>query len=402
MIPAVWRLPSAERLEGARREAYETWLALGLPHTRLEDWRYTSLEHLTRLPLHPAGSERQDVLVDEAPGHGLVFADDRLCAAYSTLPAGILGLLEGEPGRIAPTTALTGLNAALWRAGARLELPRGERLQRPVFLRHVATEAEAMLHPRTRIHLAADAEAVVVEQYAGLTDSTYWRNAVTEIELEAGARLTHIRLLEEGQAATHTGCTAVRQHVGSDYRLLELSLSGRLCRHELHLALTGARASCRLEGLFLADGRRHSDHALRVEHAVPATASRALYRGVASGRGRGIFDARVLIRQGADATDARQDSRNLLLSPHAEIDAKPQLEIYADQVQASHGATVGRLPEDALFYLRARGIEAGEARRLLLAAFVAEALGIMREAGLSDWLMPRIEQRLSMIGEKLS
>lgn len=406
MIPSTWiDMPAPGTLPEHRREALESYLAQGLPHTRLEDWHYTALDHLARLPLHPPAAADVTPVIDEAPGHDLIFAGERLIETRSSLPASLLHpLAEGDltaAPTLAPGTALSALNAALWKSGGYLTVPRGQRLERPVFLRFLADEPEAMLHPRSLIRLEAGAEAVVVESYTGATAANYWCNPVTEIELEAGARLTHIRLIEEGTAATHTGLTAVRQVADSRYELLDLSLGGRVCRHELYLTLTGAGAACRLDGLFLADGRRHSDHHLRIEHAVPGSMSRATYRGVAAGRGRGIFDARVLIRPGADGTDARQDSRNLLLSPHAEIDAKPQLEIYADQVQASHGATVGRLSEDAMFYLRARGIERHAARRLLLAAFAGEALGLVAQAGLGDWLMPRIEARLNEIGESI-
>ena len=406
MIPATWTdIPAPGALPEQRRNALETYLAQGLPHTRQEDWHYTALEHLTRLPLHPPASTDAQPVLDEVPGHAVIFADERLVHADSILPTPILRALREDDldafVTLAPHTSLTALNAALWRGGGCLDLPRGQRLERPVFLRFVTEEADAMLHPRTRIRLGAGAEAVVVETYAGMTQANYWCNPVTEIELAPGARLTHVRLIEEGTGATHTGLTAVRLEPDSAYGLLDLSLAGRVCRHELQLRLAGEGASCRLDGLFLADGRRHSDHHLRVEHAVPRTASRTCYRGIASGRGRGIFDARVLIRPGADGTDARQDSRNLLLSPHAEIDAKPQLEIYADQVQASHGATVGRLSDEALFYLRARGIERSDARRLLLSAFAGEALGLIQAAGLGDWLAPRIEARLHDIGETM-
>lgn len=405
MIPATWTdIPAPGGLPEARRAALERYLAQGLPHTRQEDWHYTALDHLTRQPLHPPAAGDASPVIDEAPGHDLIFAGERLVETRSTLPTTLLrALSEGDLAAaptLAPGTALSALNSALWKSGGCLTVPRGQRLGRPVFLRFLNDAPEAMLHPRSLIRLEAGAEAVVVESYTGTAAANYWCNPVTEIELEAGARLTHVRLIEEG-AATHTGLTAVRLAAESRYALLDLSLTGRVCRHELHLALTGVGAACRLDGLFLTDGRRHSDHHLRVEHAVPGTASRTTYRGVAAGRGRGIFDARVLIRPGADGTDARQDSRNLLLSPHAEIDAKPQLEIYADQVQASHGATVGRLSEEALFYLRTRGIDRVEARRLLLAAFAGEALGLVAEAGLDDWLLPRITARLNEIGESI-
>lgn len=406
MIPAAWTdIPSPGALPEQRRNALETYLAQGLPHARQEDWHYTVLDHLTRLPLHPPAGVGAQPVLDEVPGHDLMFANGYLVQAGSMLPPPILRALQEQDlqaiAKGAPRTALTMLNAALWRSGGCLEVPRGQRLERPVFLRFATDEADVMSHPRSRIRLGADAEAVIVESYVGATTANYWCNPVTEIELAPGARLTHVRLIEEGTGATHTGLTAVHMERDSTYNLLDLSLTGRVCRHELHLSLAGEGAACRLDGLILTDGRRHSDHHLRVEHAVPRTTSRTCYRGIASGRGRGIFDARVLIRPGADGADARQDSRNLLLSPHAEIDAKPQLEIYADQVQASHGATVGRLSDEALFYLRTRGIELSDARRLLLGAFAGEALGLIQATGLDGWLTPRIDARLHEIGETM-
>jgi Fe-S cluster assembly protein SufD len=406
MIPVTWRdMSTPGALSEGRRSALEAYLAQGLPHSRQEDWHYTALDHLTRLPLHPASETDAPRVLDEAPGDVLIFAGGRLIHAASRLPSSILHALQDQDleatATLAPATALVALNNALWRGGGYLEVPPGQRLERPVFLRFLNDEAEAMSHPRSRIRLGAGAEAVLVESYAGGTEANYWCNALTEIELAPGARLTHVRLIEEGAGATHTGYTAVQVTQDSRYDLLDLSLSGRICRHELHLHLAGEGAACRLDGVFLADGRRHSDHHLRVKHTVPRTMSRTRYRGIASGRGRGIFDARALIRPGADGAEARQDSRNLLLSPHAEIDAKPQLEIYADQIQASHGATVGRLSDETLFYLRARGIADKDARRLLLTAFVGEALGLIQEAGLGDWLSPRIEARLDAIGETM-
>jgi len=285
------------------------------------------------------------------------------------------------------------LNAALWQEGTCLRVPAGERLPQPVFLRHAAAEADAMLHPRLFVNMADGADAVLVEHYVGEPGLAYWQNGVAEILLERGARLTHLRIVEESDGATHTGLTVVRQSPASAYRALNLILGGRMVRHELAVFLDGEGAAAQLDGLFVADGRRHADNHLRVEHVAPRTTSRTTYRGLADGRGRGVFDARVTVHKGAAGADARQSSRNLLLSPHAEIDAKPQLEIYTDDVKCSHGATVGRLDEDALFYLRCRGIDEQTARQLLMEAFAGEALGLLDDPGLSglrDWLMPRL------------
>lgn len=401
---APWlELPPPARLPAPRRAALEDFLSQGLPGPRQEDWRYTPLDHLSRQALHPPRDDAETALIPEDyPGALLAFLDDRLIWQDTGLPPEVLGSLADAGdlpvysllGTLAGTGALAQLNRALWRDGALLHVPRGVRLRQPVFLRFATGQAGALLHPRVLVRIGAHADAILVEHYLGDTQAPYWRNGVTEVSLEPGARLTHIRILDEGDEATHTGLTAVRQDRDSAYRCLDLSLGGRVCRHELQVHLAGEGARARLDGLFVADGRRHADLHLRVEHAAHHTESATLYRGMAAGRGRGVFDARAVVRPGVSGADARQSSRNLLLSPHAEIDAKPQLEIHADQVKASHGATVGRLDPDALFYLQSRGIAPDEARRLLLAAFANEALGLLEDAGLRDWLAPTLARRL--------
>jgi Fe-S cluster assembly protein SufD len=275
-----------------------------------------------------------------------------------------------------------------------VRVPRGEHLHQPIFLRFAVATADAMVYPRILAVLEEGAQAVLVEHYVGEAGIAYWQNAVSEIVLEAGAHLTHIRIVAEGDEATHTGLTAVRQGRDSRYRALSITLGGRVVRHELKLVLAEQGALAQLDGVFIADDRRSAAQHLRVSHAAARTVSRTTYRGLASGQARGVFDARVTVQRGAAKADALQSSRNLLLSPHAEIDAKPQLEIYADDVKCGHAATVSRLAEDALFYLQSRGIERDSAARLLMEAFAGEALGLLTEAGLANWFTPRLLQRL--------
>jgi Fe-S cluster assembly protein SufD len=264
----------------------------------------------------------------------------------------------------------------------------------PVFLRFAAVQAEVMLHPRVLVVMEPHSDAILVEHYLADSGAPHWQNAVVEIILKPGARLTHIRLIEGGEGATHTHLVGVHQGRDSQYRGLTLSLGGSLVRQDIEVMLADEGAEARLDGLFVADSRRHVDHHLRIDHAASHTTSRTTWRGMASGRGRGIFDGRVLVRHGTLQADARQDSRNLLLSPLAEIDAKPQLEIYSDDVKCGHGATVGRLDEDALFYLASRGIDPATARDMLLLGFADQALGLADDAGLRDWIQPRLAAAL--------
>ncbi|OZA22203.1 MAG: Fe-S cluster assembly protein SufD [Hydrogenophilales bacterium 17-64-11] len=396
---------SADRL-ASRRRALERFLASGLPTAREEDWKYTSLAYLEQTEWHAPGHAPETVASEDYPGTVLRFgngrlvdADPRVLQAHSlaahadAAPAARhLGQLAG---RISSGTALAQINSALWRDGLFLHVP-ARRTLPPLFVVHSASEADAMLHVRNLVVLEAGAEAVLVEHYRGSPDLPYWNNPVTEIVLGEGARLTHLKLTEESAAATHTGLAAVQQARDSRYHALSISLGGRLARHDTWVNLDEPGAECQLDGLFIADARRHIDQHLHVEHAAPHTTSRQTWRGIAAGRGRGIFDARVVVQPGAQKADAQQSSRNLLLSPHAEIDVKPQLEIYADDVKCAHGATVGQLDEAQLFFLRSRGIDADTARALLLRGFIAEALTLAERSGLAGWLEPHLAAALPL------
>ena len=206
--------------------------------------------------------------------------------------------------------------------------------------------------------------------------------------------------IEDGAAATHTGALFARQEQDSRLDVLSLALGGQLTRQDIALDLAGAGAGATLNGCFLAGGRSHVDHHTRIEHTAAHTQSREAFRGIAAGRGRGVFDGLIVVRPGAQKADARQSSRNLLLSPLAEIDAKPQLEIYADDVKCSHGATVGRLDESQVFYLRSRGIGDVQARAMLTHAFALEACAAIAPGTLRDWLTQRLDGALDRLVEE--
>lgn len=405
-LDALARIPGPGWLADTRRLALYRYLALGLPDSRDEDWRYTDLGTLdSRALVIPDGSADTVPAIEDYPGALMAFADDRLVWRDTQLPTRQLGTLADAEaparhrlGTLAGEAALAQLNLALWREGACLHVPAGHRPRLPVFLRFAATRADAMLNPRVLVVMEAHADAVLVEHYRADGATPHWQNAVVEIFLEPGARLTHLRLVEAGEGGTHTHTVSVRQARDSHYRGLTLTLGGGLVRQNLHAILAGEGAEARLDGLFVANGIRHVDHHVRIDHAASHTVSRTNWRGMADGRGRGIFDGRVLVRHGTVQADARQSSRNLLLSPHAEIDAKPQLEIYSDDVKCGHGATVGSLDQDALFYLSSRGIDPATARAMLLAGFAEQALGLLDDAGLRDWVQPRLAAALPGAG----
>ena len=409
---ALTRIAQPDWLAGARHDALDRFLAAGLPDKRQEAWKYTSLDHLAQARLHPPATEGSESVCPDVtayPGHVLLFQNGQLACHGTYLSNQFAGTLHHwhdtqavheHLGRVAGNGALASLNLALWQDGARVYLPADERLAMPIFAVYGASEADAMLHPRTLAVLESGAEAVLVEHFLGQTDLPYWQNAVGEIVLGEGARLIHIRVVQEGATATHTGLTAVRLGKDSEYRALHVGLDGLLARHDLVAMLDGPGAAIHIDGVDLANGRHHADLHLRVNHHAPDTTSRIVYRGLADGRGRAVFDGHVVVDHGAHRTDANQSCKGLLLSRQAEIDAMPRLEIYADDVKCSHGASIGQLDRDALFYLRSRGIDQAAARRLLLEGFANEALGLLDDSHLRDWLMPGLLAALSLRTDK--
>ena len=391
-----------------RRLSLESFLHTDFPTSREEAWKYTSLAQLQRLNLHIPALNTEHRGAPDYPGQVLAFLNDTPLRRgvyqgdyqYDEIVTSLQRVADSDQvrrhlGTLSGETALANLNSALWRDGAHVMVTADSRLKVPIFLAYLADEAGSMLYPRSLIVLEAGAEAVLVEHYCGRTDAAYWRNSVCEIVLEEGASLTHIRVLDEGVAATHTGLTAVRQGRDSLYRVLHLGLGGALTRHEMTVDMAGEGAELRIDACNLAGAGRETgvpirDLQLRVDHRVADTRSRIHYRGLIDGRGRGVFDGRVIVHPRARGTDAHQLCRSLLLSPQAEADVKPQMEIYADDVKCGHGASVGNIDDDALFYLRSRGIGSADARRLLMEAFVGEVLELLDETGLRDWIMPSL------------
>ncbi|MBI5463021.1 MAG: Fe-S cluster assembly protein SufD [Gammaproteobacteria bacterium] len=414
MSQALVNTRSSLRLMPVRRAALEQFIAHGLPTSHEEDWKYTSLGHLEKTEWHtPEGAPIVSNVVlgtEEYPGEVMHFSNGHLneaspqaCYARSLAKQADSAPVVQHLDTLTRATALTQLNSALWQDGLFLHVSTKDTsadASAPLFAVYSAGEAGAMLHLRNLIVLEAGAEMLLVEHYRGTPDLAYWNNPVTEIVLGEGARLTHLKLTEDSAAATHTGLTVVQQARDSCYRALSVNLGGRLLRQDVEVNLMGDGAECRLDGLFIADARRHIDQHLHIEHAASHTTSRQAWRGIAAGRGRGIFDARVVVQPDAQHADAQQASANLLLSPHAEIDVKPQLEIYTNDVQCGHGAAVGQLDEAQIFYLRSRGISADVARALLLRGFADAALGLLKDTGLAEWLEPHLTAALPRLEQE--
>jgi Fe-S cluster assembly protein SufD len=409
-------------IEAGRSAAFDRFAARGLPTTRDEEWRYTSLQPLLKrrfelrpVPVPDALTPEmfQQLTFEPWDCTHLVFLNGRLAPELSRvgrLPAGVrlcslaeaLGpdraRVEPHLGRLAGRRerALTDLNAALMSDGLFLHVPRGTVVPEPIHALFVSMSngTAAMSHPRNLVLVDEGAQATVVESYAGIGSGATFTNAVTEIVAADNSVVDHVRLERELPDAIHT--SHVEASIGRSASLAtqSISLGGGLVRHDVNAVLEGEGADCTLNGLYVLDGSQHVDNHTLIDHARPHGTSRELYKGVLDGRSRGIFDGTIIVRPNAQKSDARQVNRNLLLSDEALADSKPTLQIHADDVKCSHAATIGQLQEDALFYLRSRGLNEETAQSLLIRAFVSDLVGRIRveplRAGLECMLFTRL------------
>ena len=402
-------------LAGLRRNAIERFAAVGLPTTRDEDWKYTSLRALENrtfdtlapaqpLPLTPAALA--DLVLPDA--HVMVFVDGRWRPDLSylgPLPAGTLlthlGSLWAQPPEwLEPLlgaggeTAFEALNAAFMADGACLRLPAGAVVTAPVQLLFITGSADLAVQPRNLIVAGEGSRACIVEHHVGLDGCRYLTNASTRIVAAAGARIEHVKLQQESRAAAHIAAVHVTQGADSRLRSGSIALGGALARVGIATELDAEAAACELAGLYIADGRQHTDHHTRVDHRRAGATSREHYRGVMAGEARAVFNGKVVVHRDAQRSDAFQANHNLLLSDRAEVDTKPELEIYADDVKCGHGATIGQLDEDQVFYLRARGIDRAAARALLTLAFARDVIDRIQTTSLRQRVERLVERRL--------
>ena len=397
-------------VERARREALDRFCERGFPTPRDEDWKYTNVRPIERRAFRfdPAAGDGAGGVApaERLAGLGsavrLVFLNGRLTAAPlgpggpgssgGELPAGVLAeslarVLESDPGRVEPHlaeladgNAFTALNRAFLGDGAVITIPPGVRLPLPVELVFVARgEVDVASHPVVLVLAGEAAGATVVEHHLGDGAGAKLANPFTRIAVGEGAAIEHHLLLEEDDSTWHTGHVDARVAAGGRLGSNAVQLGGRLVRYGIDVSLDGPGAEVVLNGLYVARGRQHVDFHTRVDHREPGGRSEQVYKGLLDGRGRGVFNGRVLVHRDAQHSDASQSNHNLLLSPDAEIDTKPQLEIFADDVKCSHGATVGQLDERAIHYVRSRGLGAEAARALLTFGFAEDVLARMGE-----------------------
>ena len=396
-----------------RRDATESFARSGLPHARIEDWKYTSTKPIAKRdfarPLaSQATADAGQIEALRIPGidaHRLVFVNGHFAASLSDAGEAdeavrvrsLARVLADEPsalrdrlGGTAPSdfSGFTALNTAFADDGAVIEIAADGRASRPIELLFVSTAQETPVaaHPRVVIDAAHHGEATIIEHYVGLDDARNLTNAVTEATLAEGARLTHYRIQRESRKGYHIGSVHVNQAADSRFEQHNVAIGGLLVRTDINTALNAEGAETLYNGLYLANGRQHVDTHTRINHNKPNTTSEEAYRGILDEHARGVFNGRVYVAPHAQKTAAYQSNDNLLLSGKAEIDTKPELEIYADDVVCTHGATVGQLDTQALFYLRSRGVDLETARGLLLYAFAEATIERMGIEPLRSWL----------------
>ncbi len=421
---AAERNPSSEPawLVARRREAFEHFVASGLPTTKWEDWRFTPLQPLGTIPF--TVPERSGS-VDAATVTGLEFGveqgplvvvvDGRVDPRLSRIPHGTgfrlqpLAAALGDPvverhlGRhaVPALTPFGALNTVLFDDGVVLHVERGVSLEAPVHVMHITTGSEAprLVAPRVLVVLDDGASASLIESYAAADSRGQWTDAVVEVVLGAAARLQHVRVQREPESGWHIGLTQVSQRRDSHYRSVALTLGGRLARHDLRTALAEPGAEALFYGLYLTDHEQLADNHTAILHQAPHCNSWEVYKGVLAGRSRAVFNGKVMVESEAQQTDAKQTNRNLLLSEHAKVDTKPQLEIFADDVKCTHGATVGRIDEQQRYYVQSRGIAGRAARALLVWAFAAEVLAEIPDPRLRSAIERMVHAQLDALIE---
>lgn len=407
--------------QGRQQSAAQRFAEAGFPDPRQEEWKYTNVRPISTkafaMPTQSATLTAAAVDAMRVPGledvHRLVFLDGHWQADLSS-PAlqqadlqieSLAAALAREPATLEPVlgtlahdrySSFVNANTAFTADGAFIRLGRDVQFDKPIYLLLIgSTQTPATWnHPRILIHAGEGSTATIIEHYTDMEGATGFSNSITELRTEAGAHITHYLLQEHADTAYHIGSLFVQCRRDSQVISHNVNLGGRLVRHDFNVDLAEPGSEVHLNGLFLAGGRQHVDTHTRIHHSAPHTTSREEYRGIGQGHGRGVFKGRVLVERGAQKTNAEQHSANLLLSPHAEIDTKPELEIYADDVKCAHGATVGQLDLGSMYYLRSRGLDSETARAMLVFAFADSVLESMDQAVIREHIEARLAHRL--------
>lgn len=413
-----------------RERAMDRFEQLGFPSVKNEDWKYTNIAPIAKLDFEPRGGSdmaRAALTAAEVATLGcvetetsqLVFQDGVLCRDRSLLTglsAGVValdlaeaivdekyrGLIREHLARDADYNAngFTALNTALLSSGAFVLIPKDITLVNPLHLLFISdpSEPNAAAFPRVLVVAEENSQGTIIESYASVNDGSYFTNAVVEIVLKEGARLEHYKIQRESPEAFHIATTSARLGPNSRYDATSINFGAQLSRHDIEVKLAHEGADCRVDGLYLVSTGQHTDTHSVIDHQQPHCNSHQLYKGILDGKSRAVFNGKIFVRHGAQKTDAMQTNKNLLLSNEARVDTKPQLEILADDVKCAHGAAVGQIDEDELFYLKTRGIHPDLAKNLLTYGFAEEVIGKIKvdsiRAQLDKLVLNRLNARL--------
>ena len=398
-------------LNGLRQNGFDNFSRLGFPTARRgnEAWKYTNVAPIARSELSlPTAASVPEIgqVRQSAPWvddwNTLVFLDGRFSSELSNIHeqsgvtiSSLAHAMEDDGAvvqrHIGSVTSVeddgfTALNTAFLGDGALVHVPSGASVERPVHLVFVSTDEEnTVSHPRVLVLAGPESESTVIESYVGVGDNTYLSNGVAEVIVEEGAQLEHYRLMDESDSAYHVGVARVHQKDGSFFSSRAFYKGVGLGRHDLYVNI-GDGCSTDLSGLYITSGSQHVDNFINIDHTKPNSNSNLYYKGILSGRSRAVFGGTVFVREGAIKTDALQSDKNLLLSPDAEVDSKPALFIWADDVKCGHGATAGNIDEATVYYMRSRGIDLETASRLLIFGFASEIIDTVAIPELHDYL----------------
>lgn len=398
-----------------RLDALEQFSTLGFPTKKHADWKYTSLTTLRQTPYFLATNSHRNAVASTmlealSSDYRLVFVNGFFAAHLSSIAVltdnskitNLSTMLEQHPEQLKATwkpnetlekNSFTHLNTAFMQDGAYIYLATNTHLNSPIEILFINTDATPhRFIPLRNIIIAEEhSQAIIIEKYIDMTpenNTNYFMNTVTECRLAANSHIQHYKNITESKQAQHVGSLCVTQQKNSQFSAYSLALSGALIRSDVNVRLLAPHAHCQLKGLYYTSEQRQVDHCTQIDHVSPQTSSEEFYKGIIDDRARATFNGKVIVREQAIKSKAQQLNRNLLLSPHAEVNSKPQLEIFTDDIQCTHGASIGQLDTDALFYLRARGLTATEATDLLVTAFIKDI--IQQMPLFSDVTLPRL------------
>jgi Fe-S cluster assembly protein SufD len=414
---------SAGWVNRLRENAMARFEELGFPTTKDEEWKYTNVAPLIKQGFSSTISDSapadltdlSSFVAPECQNSQLVFVNGKLredLSSLTSLPADVVAidltaaLADGRYSEIARehlgrhadyvANGFTALNTALIGTGAFIYIPRNATVAAPIHLLFVADAVDnPVVSPRILIVAEENSSATLIESYAGADKSRYFTNAVTEVVLKDGARLEHYKVQRESPQAFHVATTAADLGTNASYDTTTITFGAQLSRHDVHVTMDHEGAECWVDGLYLVTAAQHTDTHSVIDHRKPHCTSHQLYKGILDGKSRAVFNGKIFVRHDAQKTDAMQTNKNLLLSNEARVDTKPQLEILADDVKCAHGAAVGQIEEDELFYLRTRGIHPDLARNLLTYGFAEEVIAKIKIDSIREQLDSAVLNRLN-------